>query len=60
MTGFDYLQQLPIAYIDPGTGSYFVQFLLAGLLGTIFAVKSYWRNVKDYLRGFGSRDKGKL
>lgn len=36
-------------YIDPSTGSYFLQILLAGLLGGLFALKVYWRNVKNYL-----------
>jgi hypothetical protein len=40
-----------LAYIDPGTGSYVLQLLLAGLLGSLFAVKIYWRR----LRGFLSR-----
>ncbi len=36
------------AYIDPSTGSYVIQFLLAGLLGALFAIKSYWRNIKHF------------
>lgn len=37
------------AYLDPGTGSYFLQILLAALLGAAFAVKSFWRNIKSYI-----------
>jgi hypothetical protein len=47
------------AYVDPGTGSYFLQILLAGLLGAAFAVRFYWRRIKSFLSGtvFG-RNKG--
>ena len=34
------------AYIDPGSGSFFVQMLLAGLLGAGMAVKTYWHRIK--------------
>jgi hypothetical protein len=33
------------AYVDPGTGSLFVQVLIAGTLGAIFALKNLWRNM---------------
>ncbi len=39
------------AYVDPGTGSYFLQILIAGLLGAAFAVKLYWRKIKNFLAG---------
>lgn len=39
------------AYIDPGTGSYFLQILIAGMLGAAFAVKLYWRKIKSFLDG---------
>ena len=34
------------AYIDPGSGSYLLQFLVAGLLGGLFALKMYWKKMK--------------
>ncbi|MBI4043160.1 MAG: hypothetical protein HY391_06775 [Deltaproteobacteria bacterium] len=34
------------AYIDPGTGSYFFQFLIATLLGTLFFWKTLWLRMK--------------
>jgi len=44
------------AYIDPATGSYVFQMLLAGLLGALFALKIYWRNVKAFfIRLFGRK-----
>jgi len=33
------------AYLDPGTGSYFLQILIAGLLGALFLIKGFWKNI---------------
>jgi len=40
------------AYIDPGTGSYLFQMLMAGLLGSMFALKMMWRNIRVYFSKF--------
>ena len=37
------------AYIDPGTGSYLFQLLIAGLLGGGFLVKAYWRHLRRWV-----------
>lgn len=42
------------AYIDPGSGSYLLQILVAGLLGASFAIKRFWGNIKSYFRGSAS------
>jgi hypothetical protein len=34
------------AYLDPGTGSYIIQIVLAGLFGVLFAVRTFWTNIK--------------
>ncbi|MCA9473307.1 MAG: hypothetical protein MRJ96_09950 [Nitrospirales bacterium] len=44
------------AYIDPGTGSYLFQMLMAGLLSSLFAVKMAWRNIKIYISRFFSQN----
>jgi hypothetical protein len=36
------------AYVDPGAGSYVVQFLIAGLLGLLYAVRIYWAKLKEF------------
>jgi len=36
------------AYIDPGTGSYLLQLLIAGLVGSAFAVKVFWRSITAF------------
>ena len=43
-------------YIDLGTGSYLFQMLMAGLLGSLFAIKATWRNIKTYLSQWVSRN----
>jgi hypothetical protein len=44
------------AYIDPSTTSYFLQWLLAAILGAAFAIRIFWRNLKDYFtRRFSGR-----
>lgn len=35
-----------MAYLDPGSGSFIIQMLLAGGLGLAFLLKTYWRKIK--------------
>ena len=41
--------QIPLAYIDPGTGSYLIQLLIATILGSLFALKTYWRKIRAFI-----------
>jgi len=44
------------AYLDPGTGSYIFQLLLATVLGGMFAVKIFWRRIMVFFSGlFGKK-----
>jgi hypothetical protein len=43
------------AYLDPGTGSYLLQLLIAGLLGLSLLVKLFWRNIRTWVVGLFSR-----
>ncbi len=36
------------AYLDPGTGSFIIQIIIAGFVSTMFAIKIYWRKIKDF------------
>lgn len=36
------------AYLDPGTGSYIFQLLIAGLAGSLFLVKIYWKRIAAF------------
>ena len=47
------------AYLDPGTGSYILQILAAGALGGLFAVKTFWRQIIDFLRRIFSKKNNK-
>jgi hypothetical protein len=37
------------AYIDPGSGSYFFQLLIGGLLSVAVAVGAFWRKIWAFL-----------
>ena len=37
-------------YLDPGTGSYILQIVLASALGLLFSVKIFWTRIKDFFR----------
>lgn len=44
------------AYIDPGTGSYVLQVVIAGVLAAGFVIKATWRNIIASVgRLFGKR-----
>ena len=43
------------AYLDPGSGSYIFQILLAALLGASFAIKTFWRNIALFVSNLFSR-----
>ncbi|RJP81883.1 MAG: hypothetical protein C4522_03910 [Desulfobacteraceae bacterium] len=36
------------AYLDPGAGSFVLQMLIAGIMGTLFTVKMYWSRLKTF------------
>ncbi len=43
------------AYLDPGTGAVLWQVLVSSLLGAVFAVKLFWRRIKDFFLGLFGR-----
>ena len=47
------------AYLDPGTGSYILQMVIAGLLGAAFAIKMFWIRIKGFfVRMFARNNDG--
>ena len=38
----------PVQYLDPGSGSYLLQLLIAGILGALFALRLYWKRVRGF------------
>ena len=45
------------AYIDPGSGSYVLQLIMASVLGAFFAIKLSWVRVKTLLVSIFSKKK---
>lgn len=43
------------AYLDPGTGSYFIQLAIAALLGGLYAVKLFWKNITTFFKKIFSK-----
>jgi hypothetical protein len=48
LAGTIYLEILsaPKAYLDPGSGSFILQLVLAAVLGGLFIIKGYWLKIK--------------
>ena len=36
-----------LAYIDPGSGSYLFQLLIAGAVGALYGLKVFWRQIRS-------------
>ena len=45
-----------LAYLDPGSGSFILQILLASFLGALFVVRTYWQKILAFFRGGSSED----
>ncbi|UCH59939.1 MAG: hypothetical protein JSV61_00270 [Anaerolineales bacterium] len=45
-----------LAYLDPGSGSFILQLILASLVGSLFVFKNFWKRVVSFFRGIFSRD----
>ncbi len=41
----------PALYLDPGSGSFLIQLLLAVVLGAGVAIKIYWNKIKSLFGG---------
>jgi hypothetical protein len=39
------------AYIDPGSGSYVLQLIVASFFAIVFTLKVFWRNIKAFFSG---------
>jgi hypothetical protein len=39
-----------LLYIDPGSGSMLFQILIAGLLGGLFAIKTFWLKIVTFFQ----------
>jgi hypothetical protein len=45
------------AYLDPGTGSYILQMAVAAVLGSLFAIKMFWKRIIAFIKGLFGGDK---
>lgn len=43
-------------YLDPGSGSFLIQLLIAALLGGAFVVRSYWGRILNFFRRLFKKD----
>lgn len=51
------LTKTAYAYLDPGTGSYVFQVILAMILGALYTLKLYWGKIIMFLKGmFGKKE----
>ncbi len=44
------------AYLDPGTGSYIFQLLLAAVVGLAFVIKVFWGRIKSFFSRLFSKN----
>ena len=44
-----------LLYIDPGSGSYLVQMIIAGVLGALFYFKGLWFKFKGLFKGSSNK-----
>ena len=49
--------RLAYAYLDPGTGSYIFQIIIAALIGGLYAIKLKWKKIKLFVENLLSRMK---
>jgi len=40
--------ELVLLYVDPGSGSYLVQMIIAAILGALFYFKQIWWRIKAF------------
>ena len=45
------------AYMDPGSGSYIIQMIVAAAVGGAFAIKMFWLNVKLFFYNLFNKKK---
>lgn len=42
-------------YLDPGSGSFILQILIATLVGSLFLIKAYWKKLKTFFKKIFSK-----
>jgi len=44
------------AYLDPGSGSFIIQLIIAGIVGAGFLLRGYWSKIISFFRGATSEE----
>lgn len=47
---FSFLKRLTFSYLDPGTGSFVLQLVVAGLLSGVLGIKVFWSRIVGVFR----------
>lgn len=45
------------AYVDPGTGSYVLQIVIAGIAAASFSLKLFWGRIRAFFSGSPQKEK---
>jgi hypothetical protein len=45
------------AYLDAGTGSYFIQILIGFFIGGLYTIKIFWKNIKTFIVSITKKSK---
>ena len=45
------------AYLDPATGSYITQIIIAAIVGSLFVIKQYYHAITTFLKNLFSKTK---
>ncbi|MCJ7655183.1 MAG: hypothetical protein MUO97_07820 [Dehalococcoidia bacterium] len=51
--------QNAFAYLDPGTGSYIFQVMVAFVIGGLYTIKKYWQKIKNFFSNHFSKKQEK-
>jgi hypothetical protein len=43
-------------YLDPGSGSFLIQLIIAGIVGAGFIIKAYWKKIKGLFNRSGAKE----
>jgi hypothetical protein len=54
---FTMLVNAPAFYLDPGSGSFILQILIATLVGSLFLIKTYWKKITTFFHERFSKDR---
>jgi hypothetical protein len=44
------------AYLDAGTGSYFIQIIIGFLIGGLYTIKLFWKKIITFFRSIFRKD----